>query len=78
MHVAGFRPKRADDLRRAFGRKNNEGLLKRYWEEFRDGAAANGVPEDAARRIFAKFSGSTCSPSPTPTRSALPRTRWPG
>ena len=57
MHVAGFRPKRADDLRRAFGRKNNEGLLKRYWEEFRDGAAANGVPEDAARRIFAKFSG---------------------
>ena len=57
MHVAGFRPKKADDLRRAFGRKNNQGLLKRYWEEFRDGAAANGVPEDAAREIFAKFSG---------------------
>ncbi|MDP6403130.1 MAG: OB-fold nucleic acid binding domain-containing protein, partial [SAR202 cluster bacterium] len=47
----------ADDLRRAFGRKNNQGLLKRYWEEFRDGAAANGVPEDAAHKIFGKFSG---------------------
>ena len=57
VSVAGFGLKRADDLRRAFSRKNNEGLLKQYWEEFRDGAAANGVPEDAARKIFGKFSG---------------------
>ena len=57
VHVAGFGLKRADDLRRAFSRKNNEGLLKRYWEEFREGAAANGVPEEAAKEIFGKFSG---------------------
>ena len=57
VHVAGFGLKKADDLRRAFGRKNNEGLLRQYWEEFRDGAASNGVPEEAARKIFDKFSG---------------------
>ena len=57
VHIAGFSPKKADDLRRAFSRKNNEGLLKRYWEEFRDGAAANGVPEEVAKKIFGKFSG---------------------
>ena len=57
VHVAGFSPKKADDLRRAFSRKNNQGLLKQYWEEFRDGATANGVPEEAAREIFGKFSG---------------------
>ena len=57
VHVAGFGPKDADDLRRAFGRKNNEGLLERYWQRFRDGAAANGVPEEAAQQIFGKFSG---------------------
>ena len=57
VYVAGFSPKKADDLRRAFSRKNNEGLLKQYWEEFRDGAAANGVPEEVAKKIFGKFSG---------------------
>ena len=57
VHVAGFGLKKADDLRRTFSRKNNEGLLKQYWEEFREGAAANGVPEEAAKKIFGKFSG---------------------
>ena len=57
VHVAGFGPKKADDLRRAFSRKNNKGLLEYYWEEFKDGAAANGVPVDAAEKIFGKFSG---------------------
>ena len=57
VHVAGFGLKEADDLRRAFSRKNNEGLLKHYWEKFRDGAAEKRVPEEDARKIFGKFSG---------------------
>ena len=56
-HVAGFNPKEADDLRRAFGRKNNEGLIREYWEKFKRGAAKNGVSERDASKIFGKFSG---------------------
>ena len=57
VSVASLSYREADDLRRAFGRKNNQGLLKMYWEKFRDGAAANGVPGETARKIFGKFSG---------------------
>ena len=57
MDVAGFSPKEADDLRRAFGRRNNRDLLQMYWEKFRDGAAQRGVPENCAERVFSKFSG---------------------
>ena len=38
-------------------RKNNKGLLKTFWERFREGAAKKGVPEQAAKKIFGKFSG---------------------
>ena len=57
VEVAGFSYKDADNLRRAFGRKNNKGLIEAYWEKFREGAAAKGVPEESARKIFGKFSG---------------------
>ncbi len=57
MDVAGFSPREADDLRRAFGRKNNGGLLQMYWEKFREGAAQRQVPEAIAAKIFGKFSG---------------------
>ena len=57
VDVGGFSPKEADELRRAFGRKNNEGLLKMYRERFMSGAAERGVPPDAAKKIFGKFSG---------------------
>ena len=57
VHVAGFSPKEADLLRRAFSRKNNRRLLAEYWEKFKQGAADRGVPEDAAQTIFGKFSG---------------------
>ena len=55
--VAGFSYKDGDELRRAFSRKNNKGLLKTFWERFREGAAKKGVPEQAAKKIFGKFSG---------------------
>ena len=57
MDVAGFTPLEADQLRRAYGRRNSEQLIQEYWEKFRDGAARKGVDEEAARRIFSKFNG---------------------
>ena len=57
MDVAGFSPKEADDLRRAFGRRNNLNLLQMYRHKFRRGAAERKVPEPIAEKIFNKFSG---------------------
>jgi len=57
IDVGGFNPKEADDLRRAFGRRNNRDLLGVYREKFMRGAAERGVPEATAEAIFDKFSG---------------------
>ncbi len=57
IDVAGFTGLEADQMRRAFGRRNNDLMIRHYWEKFRDGAAVLGVPEDAAERIFRKFNG---------------------
>ncbi|MDA0989048.1 MAG: DNA polymerase III subunit alpha [Chloroflexi bacterium] len=57
MDVAGFTPREADQLRRAFGKRNAEQLLAAYWEKFRDGAGKKGVDEETAQRIFKKFNG---------------------
>ena len=57
MDVAGFSPLEADQLRRAYGRKNSLELLKAYGEKFKDGAAKNGIDEETAKQIFGKFNG---------------------
>jgi len=57
MDVAGFSPLEADQLRRAYGRRNSLELLQAYWEKFKDGAAINGIDEETAKRIFSKFNG---------------------
>ena len=57
MDVAGFTAAQADELRRAFARPNNAHLIEGHWQRFLEGAQRNGVPEDAARRIFAKLNG---------------------
>ncbi len=57
IDVGGLSPSDADQLRRAYGRRNNQGLLDHYWELFRDGSAEKGVVEETARRIFSKFNG---------------------
>ena len=57
MDVAGFTAAQADELRRAFARPNNAHLLEGHWRRFLEGAQDRGVPEDAARRIFAKLNG---------------------
>ena len=55
IDVGGFTASEADQMRRAFQRRNNDALLKRYWERFRDGAAVRGVSEQIAEKIFLKF-----------------------
>ena len=57
MDIAGFSPKEADDLRRAFGRNNSGDLLRMYREKFMRGASERNVPEHVAEKIFSKFSG---------------------
>ena len=57
MDVAGFTPLEADQLRRAFGRRNNERLVRAFWQKFEEGARGNGVDEETAWRIFKKFNG---------------------
>ena len=57
MDIAGFGPKEADDLRRAFGRRNNGELLQVYWERFSRGAEERDVPQAVVEKIFKKFSG---------------------
>ena len=55
MDIGGMTASEADQMRRAFQRRNNEAMIKRYWERFRDGAADRGVPEKIAEKIFLKF-----------------------
>ena len=57
MDLAGFSPAEADKLRRAFSKRNNERMLRLWWERFRDGAAQHGVPSEVAEKIFHKFNG---------------------
>ena len=57
IDIAGFSPREADELRRAFGRRNNKDLLESYWEKFLRGAAERGVPGEVVEKIFRKFSG---------------------
>ena len=55
MDVAGFSSAEADQLRRAFVRKNNQSLIELYHARFKRGAMERGVPEETAEKIFRKF-----------------------
>jgi error-prone DNA polymerase len=57
IYVAGFAPSEADRLRRAFGRKHNEGLIEQYRQKFMVGAGERGVDEESAEKVFKKFNG---------------------
>ncbi len=57
IDVAGFAPSEADRMRRAFGRRHNEGLIEQYRQKFIEGAGSKGVSEDAAEKVFKKFNG---------------------
>jgi error-prone DNA polymerase len=58
--VAGFSPTRADQLRRiftTFNRRKSLEQIQHFWQEFREGARKNGVPENVSEKIFKKFNG---------------------
>jgi error-prone DNA polymerase len=57
IDVAGFAPGEADRLRRAFGRRHNEELIRQYRQKFLEGARERGVSEAAADSVFKKFNG---------------------
>ena len=50
--LAGFTDGQAEELRRAMSRKRSKDALHSHWDEFREGAAANGVDEATARTVF--------------------------
>src|SRR2546421_5568408 len=50
--LAGFTAGQAEALRRAMSRRRSRELMTGFWEEFKDGAAARGVPEQTAQRVF--------------------------
>src|SRR5213078_2400155 len=50
--LAAFTPGQAEALRRAMSRRRSRELMAGFWNEFRDGAAARGVPEHVAERVI--------------------------
>jgi len=50
--LAGFSSGQAEALRRAMSRRRSRELMGGFWEEFKAGAAARGVPEATAEKVF--------------------------
>src|SRR5947199_6106224 len=50
--LAGFTTGQAEALRRAMSRRRSRELMAGFWEEFRAGAIARGVPEATAEKVF--------------------------
>ena len=50
--LAGFSSGQAEALRRAMSRRRSRELMGGFWEEFKTGAAARGVPEATAEKVF--------------------------
>jgi error-prone DNA polymerase len=55
--LAGFSAGQADSFRRSMSRKRSLAAMNLFWEQFRDGAARNGVDEETARIVFDKLLG---------------------
>jgi error-prone DNA polymerase len=50
--LAGFSSGQAEALRRAMSRRRSREHMDGFWEEFRSGAMARGVPEATAQKVF--------------------------
>ena len=57
IDVAGLSPSVADQLRRAFSRRHNDEMLRRFHRMFMSGAAGRGVSGEAAETVWRKFNG---------------------
>ena len=55
IDVAGFSPGEADQLRRAFGRRNGAYLIEAFHKQFIEGAVERGVPEKIFRKINGEY-----------------------
>ena len=50
--LAGFTTGQSEALRRAMSRRRSRDLMGGFWDEFRAGALARGVPEATAEKVF--------------------------
>jgi len=57
MALAGFSSSEAEGLRRAMSRKRSEEAIEEHHQRFRAGAAANGVSEEVAERVWSQIKG---------------------
>ena len=52
--LAGFTTGQSEALRRAMSRRRSHDLIAGFWDEFRAGALARGVPEKTAEKVFSQ------------------------
>ncbi|MGN6217487.1 MAG: DNA polymerase III subunit alpha [Solirubrobacterales bacterium] len=57
MALAGFSSSEAEGLRRAMSRKRSEEAIAEHHRRFVEGAAANGVAEETAERVWSQIQG---------------------
>jgi error-prone DNA polymerase len=57
MALAGFSSSEAEGLRRAMSRKRSEEAIREHHQRFCAGAAANGVSEEIAERVWSQIQG---------------------
>ncbi len=57
MALAGFSSSEAESLRRAMSRKRSEEAMRAHHERFLEGAAARGVEEATAERVWSQIQG---------------------
>jgi error-prone DNA polymerase len=57
MALSGFSSSEAEGLRRAMSRKRSEEAIREHHQRFLAGAAANGVPEETAERVWNQIKG---------------------
>jgi error-prone DNA polymerase len=57
MALAGFSSSEAEGLRRAMSRKRSEEAIREHHQRFLLGAAANGVAEETAERVWGQIQG---------------------
>jgi len=57
MALADFSSSEAEGLRRAMSRKRSEEAIREHHQRFLAGAAANGVPEEVAEKVWSQIQG---------------------
>jgi error-prone DNA polymerase len=57
MALAGFSPSEGEGLRRAMSRKRSAEAIREHHQRFCAGAAANGVSEETAERVWSQIQG---------------------